>query len=372
MLSRLRALLRFQESGLILVIMLFGVVLTVFGGTVPVAVFTTAPDGSRERVYTTNAQGERVPLIEQRNKFLNAQNLSQLAKDTSFTAIMAVGMCVVIIAGGIDLSVGAIYALASVFGAMVLRYFGPDGAGVDTAMWISVLLGMATCIGTGIVCGLINGGLTVLLGVHPFIVTLSTMLMVRGEAFVSTDGQSVGNFPSAFQGLITYEMGDRLYPVPFLVMILVMVAGTIFLSRLSAGRRVYAIGGNELAARFSGIQVNRVKIGVFVISGLTAGIAGMLSIGYYGAGTSGDGQSYELDAIAAAVVGGASLTGGRGTALGAMLGALLVQQISSGIVILGVPQAYSTIIKGAIILMAVSLDSLNTRLARRRLTAKAK
>jgi len=121
-------------------------------------------------------------------------------------------------------------------------------------------------------------------------------------------------------------------------MIVVLIVGWIFLSRLAAGRRVYAIGGNELAARFSGIRVERVKLGVYLISGLCAGIAALLSLGYYGAATSGDGQGYELNVIAAAVVGGASLTGGRGSALGVVLGALIIQMISSGIVILGIDQ----------------------------------
>jgi ribose/xylose/arabinose/galactoside ABC-type transport system permease subunit len=151
------------------------------------------------------------------------------------------------------------------------------------------------------------------------------------------------------------------------VMVLVMVTGWIYLSRLAAGRRVYAIGGNELAARFSGIRVGRVKLGVYLLAGLTAGISSLLSLGYYGAATSGDGQGYELNVIAAAVVGGASLTGGRGSAVGVVLGALIIQLISSGIVILGIDQNYSQIIIGAVVIAAVVLDNFNTWLGRRRL-----
>jgi ribose transport system permease protein len=169
---------------------------------------------------------------------------------------------------------------------------------------------------------------------------------------------------------VRYEVGNNLSVVPLLVMILVTICGWIFLSRLAAGRRVYAIGGNEVAARFSGIRVERVKLGVYVISGLSAGIAALLSLGYYGAATSGDGQGYELNVIAAAVVGGASLTGGRGTALGVVLGALVIQMISSGIVILGIDQNYSQIIIGAVVIAAVVLDNLNNWLTRRRLTAR--
>jgi ribose transport system permease protein len=197
------------------------------------------------------------------------------------------------------------------------------------------------------------------------------MAILRGIAFVVTKGQSVGGFPGAFREIVRFEIGDGLSVVPMLVMLLTLVAGWIFLSRLAAGRRVYAVGGNELAARFSGIRVDRVKLGVYLLSGLTAGIAALLSIGYYGAATSGDGQGYELNVIAAAVVGGASLTGGRGSALGVVLGALIIQMIASGIVILGIDQNYSQIIIGAVVIAAVVLDNVNTWLAKRRLSAAA-
>jgi ribose transport system permease protein len=134
---------------------------------------------------------------------------------------------------------------------------------------------------------------------------------------------------------------------------------------------VYAIGGNELASRFSGIPVERVKLGVYLISGLTAGISALLSIGYYGAATSGDGSGYELNVIAAAVVGGASLAGGKGSALGALLGALIIQLISSAIIILDINQNYSQIITGAVVVLAVVLDQLNGWLTKRRLAARA-
>ena len=371
MLPRLRALFRFQESGLLLVILALGVLLTAFAGTVRTPVFTRGEDGSRQRVFTTNEQGERVPAIAERNKFLNAQNLAQLAKDTSFIAIMAVGMALVIISGGIDLSVGSIYALASVLGALALNHFGPTGPAADTPAWLSVAIGGSVCIGAAALCGLANGGLIVALRVHPFIITLGAMAILRGIAFVVTKGQSVGGFPPALRDLVRFEVGNGLSLVPLLVMVLVTVIGWIYLSRLAMGRRVYAIGGNETAARFSGIRVERVKLSVYLYSGLAAGIAALLSLGYYGAATSGDGQGYELNVIAAAVVGGASLTGGRGSALGVVLGALIIQMISSGIVILGIDQNYSQIIIGAVVIAAVVLDNVNTWLSKRRLAAKA-
>lgn len=365
-----------------LVILLLGLLLTLFGGSVKVPLFELNAEGQRQRVFTRNAAGEREPLVVEKNKFLNAQNLAQLAKDTSFIAIMAVGATFVIISGGIDLSVGAIYALASVLGALVFQRYGPsgsdtlqtiaaDGSAILSSAWYAVPVGILMCLAVGTAAGLTNGGMIVALKVHPFIITLGTMAIFRGIAFVITKGQSVGSFPQAFRDLVRWEVGNGLSLMPLAVMLLIMVVGGIYLSRLAAGRRIYAIGGNELASRFSGIRVERVKLSVYVYSGLTAGIAALLSLGYYGAATSGDGQGYELNVIAAAVVGGASLSGGKGSALGAVLGALLIQMISSGIVILGIDQNYSQIIIGAVVIIAVVLDQINSWLAKRRLAARA-
>ena len=350
----LHAALRFQEGGLVVVILLLGLMLTVFGGSV-----------ERRVGFATNAEGEKVPVMEKQNKFLNARTLAQLAKDTSFIAIMSVGATFIIISGGIDLSVGAIYALASVLGAMVFHRFGGEGASSG-----GILLGVLACLGIGAACGLFNGAMIVTLKVHPFIITLGTMAIFRGIAFVITKGQSIGEFPQGFRDLVLCEF-KGLNLMPLIVMVAVAVIGGIYLTRMAAGRRVYAIGGNELASRYSGIRVERVKLAVFVFSGLTAGISALLSLGYYGAATSGDGQGYELKVIAAAVVGGASLAGGKGSALGALLGALLIQMISTGIVILGIDQNYSQIIIGTVVIIAVVLDQLNNWLAKRRLTKAA-
>ena len=290
-----------------IVVLALGVLFTLFSGTVRLPAFTTAPDGTRQRVFAVNSAGERVPATIERNKFLNAQNLAQLAKDTSFTAIMAVGMAMVIISGGIDLSVGAVYALASVMGALVLHRYGPNGPMSGTEPWVGTLLGVGACLGVAVLCGLLNGGLTVALRVHPFIITLGTMAILRGVAFVGTNGQSIFGFPAPLRDVVRSGVDNGMSVAPLLVMVAVAIAGSLYLSRLAAGRRIYAVGGNEEAARFSGINLNRVKMGVYIVSGLCAGIAAVLSLGYYGAATSGDGQGYELNVIAAAVVGGASL-----------------------------------------------------------------
>ncbi|HVW20507.1 MAG TPA: ABC transporter permease [Opitutaceae bacterium] len=362
----LRSIFRFQESGLLVVVLVLGAALTAFSGSVRLPLFQRGPDGSRQRVFATDAAGNRTPLFVVRNKFLNPQNLAQLAKDTSFIAIMAVGAAFVIIAGGIDLSVGSLYALAAVTGALVLRHYGPSGPGAGGSPWPGILLGAGACLGISAFCGLVNGALITSLRVHPFIITLGAMAILRGVAFVATTGQSIGDFPAEFRELVRHEVGPGLSLVPLLVTLVVLLAGWICLSRLALGRWIYAVGGNELAARFSGIRVDRVKLAVYVFSGLSAGIAALLSLGYYGAATSGDGEGYELNVIAAAVVGGASLTGGRGSALGVVLGALIIQMISSGIVILGINQNYSQIIIGTVVIAAVVLDNVNTWLARRR------
>jgi ribose/xylose/arabinose/galactoside ABC-type transport system permease subunit len=355
---------KFPEGGLLIVIAVLGLGLTVFGGSVQMPKFETTPDGKRERAMMTNASGQQVPAFETANKFFNAKTIVQMAKDTSFFAIMAVGMTFVIITGGIDLSIGSMYALASVCGALVLSPYGPSGGGVAT------VLGIVATIGIGALLGLFNGAMIALFRVHPFIITLGTMAIYRGIAFVQTSGQSIGGFPEAFRHFIRWEILPDLSLVPLIAMLLVAVAGGILLAKTTFGRRIYAIGGNEIASRFSGIRVARVKLLAYTLTGLTAGIASVLALGYYGAGSSGDGQGYELNVIAAAVIGGASLMGGKGTALGALLGAIILQMISNGLVILNIPQNYSQIVIGMVVIAAVLFDRLSAWIAKRRLLAR--
>jgi ribose/xylose/arabinose/galactoside ABC-type transport system permease subunit len=355
---------KFPEGGLILVILVLGLLLTIFGGEVERPKIVTGPDGQPTRVMQTDANGQEVPVFVKLNKFFNAETLTQIAKDTSFFAIMAVGMTMVIITAGIDLSVGSVYALASVAGALYMNQFGSSGS-----PWMACV-GVLVTIGVGILCGFANGIMTVGFNVHPFIITLGTMAIYRGIAFVSTNGQSIGDFPQSFRDFVRQGIIGDLSLVPLIVMVLVCVLGGIFLARMTIGRRIYAIGGNETASRYSGIQVGRIKLLAYTISGLTAGIGAVLALGYYGAGSSGDGQGYELTVIAAAVVGGASLVGGKGSALGAVLGAVILQMISTGMVILGIPQNYSQIVTGAVVITAVLLDQLNRWISDRRLLAR--
>ncbi|HEV2328872.1 MAG TPA: ABC transporter permease [Verrucomicrobiae bacterium] len=351
-----RKLIRFQETGLLGVIFALGLALTVFGGSLQIRQPGTG-------------------TVETVNKFLRADNLGMLANNASFFAIMAVGEAFVIITGGIDLSVGAIYCLSAVCGAMFLSYFGPGGAesGASPA-WV-VPAAILLCMGVGTLCGLLNGAGVVLFGIHPFVITLGTLAIYRGVAFVMTKAQAYTNFPSLFtDGLIRYQIvwnGHALYPVPLVIMICVTIFAGWYLKHTVTGRHVFAIGGNEQAALFSGLPVKRVKLKVYAFSGLTAGIAAIIMLGYYGSASSDAGTGYELGVIAAAVVGGASLVGGRGTAWGALLGALMIQMISNGIIILNIDQNYSQIIIGSVIILAVLWDRINTTLRERRMARSA-
>ena len=354
---------KFPEGGLIVVIIALGLLLAVFGGEIQRPKFATNPEGKRVRLMVVNQAGQQVPAFERVNKFFNPETLTQIAKDTSFFAIMAIGMTFVIITGGIDLSVGSTYAVAAVAGALVMSPYGPSGGNTATA------LGVLTTIGVAVLAGFLNGAMIVGLSVHPFIITLGTMAIYRGIAFILAQGQSIGGFPQGFRDFIRQGVIADLSLVPLIVMVTICVLGGTLLSRMAVGRKIYAVGGNEIATRFSGIQVGGVKLLVYVLSGLSAGIAAVLSLGYYGAASSGDGQGYELDVIASAVVGGASLVGGKGTALGAFLGAIILRLISTGMVILGIPQNYSQIVTGTVVIVAVLLDELNRFLANRRLLA---
>ncbi|MFI5232504.1 MAG: ABC transporter permease [Gemmatimonadales bacterium] len=300
------------------------------------------------------------------NNFLNAHTLIQMATDASGFAIMGVGATIVIISGGIDLSVGAVYALAGVAMAMVLRAAGP----LDPVT--TVFLGLGTCLAVSLLCGLANGVMVVGLNVHPFIITLGTMWMLRGIAFVASRAESIlvptplTNFAKASLGL-----GATLSPVPMVATLAVMAAGSVYLTRTVMGRRIFAVGGNAEASRFAGLHVERIRLGVYVLSGLTAGIAAFLGASFYGSATSSDANGYELYVIAAAVVGGASLTGGKGSAVSATLGALLIVLMRQAIRTLHLDQNYEWIIIGGAMIVAVVLDQGGTKLVARRVAAAA-
>jgi ribose/xylose/arabinose/galactoside ABC-type transport system permease subunit len=332
-----------QESGLVLVVILVTIALTALAGS-----------------HVDRATGQMV------NNFWNANTLIQTLTDASFFAIMAIGATLVIITGGIDLSVGSIYALSGVSMALALRAAGPMS---PVAL---ALLGLTVCVGIGLMCGLINGALVVGLKVHPFIITLGTMWILRGIAFVATKAESI-LLPPAITAVTkaTLGLGGGLYPVPLLCMLAVTILGATYLTRTVMGRHIFAFGGNVEASRFAGLSLARIQIGVFAISGLTAGIAAFLGASFYGSASSGDAQGYELYVIASAVVGGASLNGGKGSAVGATLGALLIVLIRQSIRTLHFDQNYEWIVIGCAIIIAVVVDQWSTRMTARRLSRAA-
>ena len=320
--------------------------------------------GNTERRLRDPVTGQEYLLVK--NKLLNIDRLVTLAKDTSFIAIMAVGATLVIVSGGIDVSVGGIYVLAGLAGATFLRYAGPTGPDPNWSPLAVVFITGTLCLATGMLCGLLNGAGVVGLQLHPFIITLGTMSLFRGLAFVTTKAQSIGQFHPAFvDGFISRKLDigghQFIYPVPLVILILITLWGMFFLASTVTGRQLLAIGGNELAARYCGLPVPQLKMLTYSLAGLLAGVAAMINIGYHGSAASGDGSGYELEVIAAAVVGGASLSGGKGTALGAVLGALIIRLIMTGIVILDLDQNYSQMVIGTVIVVAAALDRWQAR-----------
>ncbi len=341
--SATHSLLRAQSLGLSAVLVILATVLTVVSGS-----------------HVDPMTGASV------NNFLNAHTLLQMATDASTFAIMAVGATLMIISGGIDLSVGAVYAISGVGMAMVLRALGPM-APVPT-----VLVGLVTCLAIAGLCGLANGVMTIGLGVHSFIITLGTMWIFRGLAFVASQAESI-LVPTSLIGAVkaSLGLGESLSPVPLLAMLGLTAIGAVFLTRTVMGRHVLAVGGNPEASRFAGLRVDRIRLGVFLWSGLTAGFAAFLGAGYYGSATSSDGTGYELYVIAAAVVGGASLQGGKGSAISSTLGALLIVLIRQAIRTLHLDQNYEWIIIGSAMIIAVVLDQSGSRLLAKRMARAA-
>jgi ribose transport system permease protein len=338
-----RAIVNSQQAGLVLVIVGLVTILAAFAGS-----------------HVDRVTGQEI------NSFLNSHTLIQTATDASFFAIMAVGATVVIISNGIDLSVGSIYALAGTTMALTLRAVGPmSGPG-------TFLVGLAICLGVGLVCGLANGLMVVGLKVHPFVITLGSMWILRGLAFVTSKAESI-LVPDALTAVAKSPLGlgSALYPVPMLIMLLVTIVGAVYLTKTVMGRHVFAVGGNAEASRFSGLRLGRIKVGVFVVSGLTAAIAAFMGASFYGSASCGDANGYELYVIASAVVGGASLSGGKGSAVSAMLGALLIVLIRQAIRTLHFDQNYEWIIIGCAIVVAVVIDQASARATARRLARTA-
>jgi ribose transport system permease protein len=286
-------------------------------------------------------------LILTTNDFLTLTNLDNLVRQVAVFAILSVGELFVILTGGIDLSVGSILGLSGGVTALLLA----AGVPIPLAILVGLLIGL--------VVGLINGALVSRLGLPPFIATLGMLGIARGVVLLLTGARTIAPLPDAFDAIANgFILG---LPSLFWILILVAVVAAFVLGRMVFGRYVYAVGSNAESARLSGVPVNYVLLAVYSISGLLAGFAGVLTTSRLGAGIPTAGTGYELQAIAGAVIGGASLSGAKGRVLGAVLGALIMALLANGGNLLGIDPFYLQIAIGLLIILAVYFDHLQGR-----------
>ena len=280
------------------------------------------------------------------DRFLTISNLTNVARQVSINAILASGMTLVIITGGIDLSVGSLVAFTGCSALLAMGLPGSDFIGIFTGLL------------AGAAAGFLSGILVSYGRVPPFIATLAMLIMARGTALAMTSGQ-----PIVRSGLYLV-LGEGFLgpiPVPIFIMVLVLLAGHFILSQTPMGSSIYAIGGNEEAARLSGIKINRIKVMVYVSSGLCSAIAGIVLAARLSSAQPNTGVGFELDAIAAVVLGGTSLMGGKGGIWGTLIGAFIIGVLNNGFNLLNVSPYYQLIAKGAIIIIAVLVDQILKR-----------
>jgi ribose transport system permease protein len=279
--------------------------------------------------------------------FLTLSNLLNVAEQTSINATVAVGMTFVILSAGIDLSVGSIVALSGVVLGMALQAGYP------------LVLALPAALVAGFACGVTNGTLISWGRLPPFIVTLGTMSIARGAALLATEGRPISGFDPSFRSLATGRIG--FIPAPVIVMAVVYIIAHVLLTRTTFGRYVYAIGGNEEATRLSGVPVRFHKTMIYGVSGLTSAVAAVVLTARLNSAQPIAGIMYELDAIAATVIGGTSLMGGEGTLGGTLVGALIMGVLRNGLNLLGVSSFLQQIVIGGVIVVAVLLDTILKR-----------
>lgn len=301
--------------------------------------------------------------------FLTTGNLTILVKHVAINAILAVGMTFVILSGGIDLSVGSVAGLAGIIAGgllhsgLVLPSFG-------VVVYFHTWLVIALALLAGAVVGAINGALIAHLRVAPFIATLGSLYVARGAALLLSKGATFPNLTGKPElgntGFLTLGAGAIFgLPVPIWLMLAVGASGGFLAARTPFGRRVYAVGGNERAAELSGVRVKRIKFAVYVISGVCAAIVGLVIAAQLAAAHPATGETFELNAIAAVVLGGTSLLGGRGGVGGTIIGAFVIGVLADGLILLGVSEFWQIVIKGLVIVLAVILDQLQQQYSRR-------
>lgn len=279
--------------------------------------------------------------------FPTAGNAVNILRQASINIVLATGMTFVILTGGIDLSVGSVLGVSAVVAVLVSLMSGLGWAAIPAALLTGLLLGLA------------NGALIAFLDLPPFIVTLGTLTALRGAAYLVANGTSVINRNLNFAWVGNSYLG----PFPWLVVIalLTVLASWFILRRTVLGVQIYAVGGNQRAARLTGIKVNRVLLFVYGVSGLLAGLAGIMSASRLYSATGMLGSGYELDAIAAVILGGTSFTGGIGTMPGTLLGALIIAVLNNGLTLLNMSYFWQLVVKGLVIIIAVTIDRLRRR-----------
>ncbi|TCL59249.1 monosaccharide ABC transporter membrane protein (CUT2 family) [Hydrogenispora ethanolica] len=283
--------------------------------------------------------------------FLKEKNIVNVLRQTSINGLLSIGMTFVILTGGIDLSVGSILA----FSAMVAASFSSATFSALGGHVYSPALAYSISLGAGLVLGLINGVFIAKWKVAPFVVTLGMLSMARGLTYIYNDGMPIPNIDPSF-----LPIGQGMFyaiPVPVLIFAVVFIIAWLILYRTRFGRYVYAVGGNEKSAKLSGVNTRLIFLCVYGICGLLAALGGLILTARTTAGLPQAGVNYELDAIAAVVIGGTSLNGGQGTLTGTLFGALIMGVINNGLDLLGVSSYFQQLIKGAIIVLAVLLDS---------------
>ncbi|WP_447474635.1 ribose ABC transporter permease [Vibrio harveyi] len=281
--------------------------------------------------------------------FFTVDNILNILRQTSVNAIIAVGMTLVILTAGIDLSVGSVLALCGAFAASLI------------ALEVPVLIAVPTALFAGAALGALSGIIIAKGKVQAFIATLVTMTLLRGVTMVYTDGRPISTgFTDTADAFAWFGTGYALgIPVPVWLMVIVFAAAWYLLNHTRFGRYVYALGGNESATRLSGINVDRVKIGVYAICGMLAALAGIIVTSRLSSAQPTAGMGYELDAIAAVVLGGTSLMGGKGRIMGTLIGALIIGFLNNALNLLDVSSYYQMIAKAVVILLAVLVDNKN-------------
>jgi ribose transport system permease protein len=286
-------------------------------------------------------------------QFRDVQNIVNITRNFSFVGIVAMGMTLVILTGGIDLSVGSVWGMTAVIVAFLLTH----GWSVPLAILVSLLAA------AGI--GLMNGLCITRLKMSPFVPTLATLSIARSFALIVTHGRPISIFGDEYQAFLWLGGGDIFgIPNPFIIFCLTAAFFWILLSRTVWGRYVYAVGGNERTARLTGLHVDRLKIIVYILSAVVAGIAGLVQYSYLSSVTADLGTGEELAVIAATVIGGANLAGGEGTVLGTVIGAIILEVLRNGLLLFGIDPYWQGVFVGAVIILAVSIDYFRKLLRR--------